>query len=75
MLIIVPIIMRIYFLGERPYACDQCGQTFVQRAHMLTHIKLVHEGKKLAYNQNQTPAMCGVCGKTFTNKRGLKVGF
>ncbi len=62
------------YLGERPYACEKCGKRFVQRAHLRTHIRIVHEGKKVVTrSKNDGPAMCNICGKTVSCKRNLKV--
>ena len=66
--------IKIFYIGERPYACEKCGKRFVQRAHLRTHIRIVHEGMKVVTrSKNDGPAMCGICGKTVSCKRNLKV--
>ena len=28
--------------GERPYSCEECGQSFIQSSHLSTHIRTKH---------------------------------
>ena len=58
-------------LGERPYKCKTCGDSFKQGAHLRTHIGLKHEGKKLKKQKTVKP-MCGVCGKVCSSAIAYK---
>lgn len=55
--------MQKFYIGERPYKCDQCGVTYAHRNTFRKHIKSVHEGVR--------PHVCTICDKRFTMKAQL----
>ena len=66
------------FIGERPYSCEVCGDSFRQSSHLKTHRALKHEGKKvkdIVTRAKQVETMCGVCGKVCSSKAQHKEQF
>ncbi|XP_055314646.1 zinc finger protein 3 homolog isoform X30 [Sitodiplosis mosellana] len=47
---------------ERPYACEECGKSFLLKHHLTTHAR-VHTGER--------PHVCVHCGKSFAHKHCL----
>lgn len=52
-----------FSLGEKPYMCNQCGQTFIQQSHLTGHLKT---------HTDDRPHVCSYCGKTFKHQSTLK---
>ena len=49
---------------KEDYFCDQCGKTFKDRGNMKSHIRVIHEQKKIY--------KCKNCGKSYSYKRSLR---
>lgn len=50
--------------NSKPYECQQCGKTFIQRYSYICHAR-IHSG--------ETPFVCQDCGRGFTRKNYLTV--
>ncbi|XP_058529984.1 zinc finger protein 276 isoform X1 [Ochotona princeps] len=55
--------IKLIHTEVRNYICDECGQTFKQRKHLLVH-KMRHSGAK--------PLQCEVCGFQCRQRASLK---
>ncbi|XP_051916854.1 zinc finger protein 276 isoform X2 [Hippocampus zosterae] len=55
--------VKLIHTEERNYICDQCGQTFKQRKHLLVH-QMRHSGVK--------PLQCEICGFQCRQRASLK---
>ena len=49
--------------GERPFKCNMCGLSFLQKEHLKGHVSK-HTGEK--------PFQCKFCGKAFARNHNLK---
>ena len=58
------LLFLVKHLGEEPYKCKDCGQSFGNRDTMLRHVRLVHDGIKYP---------CQLCGKEFADRKGVKI--
>ena len=47
----------------RKWNCETCGKDFAHKEGYLSHVRTIHEGKKM---------MCDLCGETFTQRVALK---
>lgn len=55
--------MHVFFTGERPYICDQCGASFAYSSILAKHKKSVH--------QKIRSFACQICDKRFIVKSKL----
>ena len=55
--------MKLYHKDVREHTCQYCGKAYIQRRYLLTHIRIVHKGKK--------DHVC-FCGKAFDRPSNLK---
>lgn len=53
----------MFFLGERPYKCEDCDKTFTQRANLKKH-EMVHLGLR--------PHSCPICYRSYSQYSNLK---
>ena len=66
-------------LGERPYKCKLCSNTYKQGAHLMHHVRSVHQGIKQQskkdmpeHEKEALKRVCGVCGKILASDVSLK---
>ncbi len=45
------LVIYAFYLGERPYSCEICGDSFKQSPHLVRHKHMKHEGKGHMYNK------------------------
>ena len=50
-------------MGERPYKCSTCGETYKHLIVLKRHIKVVHLKIK---------ETCSLCGNQYTDKKSLQ---
>lgn len=55
--------MRTFYIGERPYVCDQCGISYAHPNGLSKHKMSIHQGIR--------PHACQVCDKRFITKMRL----
>ena len=65
--------------GERPYKCKLCSNTYKQGAHLMHHVRSVHQGIKQQskkdmpeHEKEALKRVCGVCGKILASDVSLK---
>lgn len=56
------VLISIAVIGERPFACTECGRAFNQKNALDTHMRK-HRGER--------PHKCSVCLMAFTQKGNL----
>ncbi|XP_069668751.1 uncharacterized protein [Periplaneta americana] len=56
-------------LGCRSYQCEICGKGFIQKNHLIRHMK-VHDNSKDM--KNTKPFLCGKCPRTFKTENKLE---
>merc|ERR1712029_600864 len=52
-------------MGEKPFVCDTCGNSYFSKQSLHNHIDAVHKQLR-KWN-------CEFCGKTYTQCEGLRV--
>ncbi|XP_022093800.1 zinc finger protein 271-like [Acanthaster planci] len=53
----------------KPFLCDKCGQTFVEKSCLFRHQKRAHDCTTVTTSYSEkTPHVCDTCGKTFAKQ-------
>lgn len=55
---------KFFRLGETPFKCDECDQSFRRFTNLTRHKKTVHRGVR--------SHACKQCDKCYSSKQGLK---
>ncbi|PNF25392.1 hypothetical protein B7P43_G09777 [Cryptotermes secundus] len=56
-------------LGCRSYQCEICGKGFIQKNHLIRHMKVHNNSKDV---RSAKPFLCGKCPRTFKTKSRLE---
>uniref|UniRef100_A0A8D8Q5R0 Zinc finger protein 26 n=1 Tax=Cacopsylla melanoneura TaxID=428564 RepID=A0A8D8Q5R0_9HEMI len=55
--------------GQKSHICERCSASFTNKAGLLVHIKVLHEGTR----KPQEACQCELCGKSFKGRQSYRV--